>query len=276
MIYTGRKTFLCSVLVLLFVAIVLTIWREQAEDNAYIAPAYEQIDLSSYLAQQTPDYSVLLYQTGLGKQAVDALWNTPEGKAQIVRVQSDFFQKPEIQCKPNSLISREERTKIQVTQLVDLQKGDILLTPCSHTFGWRNGHAALVIDAQKGSTLESVVLGQPSSVQNVEKWVHYPQFVVLRLRGASAQARARTADWAMQYLQSVPYHFTVGVLSSKQPQWDNITGTQCAHLVWLAYAAFGYDIDANAGRIVTPHDILGSHALEVVQAYGMDMAQFDV
>ena len=49
---------------------------------------------------------------------------------------------------------------------------------------------------------------------------------------------------------------------------DSVRGTQCAHLVWLAYAAYGYDIDSNGGLIVTPKDIAESELFEVVQIYG--------
>lgn len=71
--------------------------------------------------------------------------------------------------------------------------------------------------------------------------------------------------------------------SNPQPQWEPsapdpgdaaepqpVGGTQCAHLIWRAYAQFGYDLDSNGGWIVTPKDLANCPDLEVVQVYGMD------
>lgn len=275
----GRKGFATASCVLLGLTIALSIWRMSVEANAYFAPSVAQCDLSPLLAQNTPNYRVLFMQTGLGKPAIDALWNTLNGKNEILDAQKEFFRQPQYQCLGNSPISCEEVVRGQdgkresAFTLRTIQKGDILLTPCSHTFGWRNGHAALVVDADEGKTLESVVLGTDSSVQNLKKWQAYPQVLVLRLHGVSAEVRGGIADWAMQHLNNIPYHLTVGIFSPKKAEEGQITGTQCAHLVWQAYAAMGYDIDGDGGKIVTPDDISKSSILEVVQAYGIDMTR---
>ena len=275
----GRRVFALVSSVLLVLSSGLTLWRYAAEPEAYFAPAAAQADLEPILRMQKPDdgaYRALLRQTGLGRSAVDALWDAPGGKEQILRNQRDFYRRPDFACLPNSPISYEERVvdgagrETAGTEIVAVEAGDILLTPCSHTFGWRNGHAALVVDAKGRRTLESVVLGSKSSVQRLSKWEGYPQFAVLRLRGASAEERAQIAVWAMQHLTGVPYDLAVGLLTPKQPDEQEITGTQCAHLVWLAYAAFGYDIDGNGGRLVIPDDIARSPLLEIVQVYGVD------
>ena len=58
--------------------------------------------------------------------------------------------------------------------------------------------------------------------------------------------------------------------SSENP----LQGTHCAHLVWYAYKQFGYDLDSDGGRIVTPRDLYESPMLEIVQIYGMELPKF--
>lgn len=41
-------------------------------------------------------------------------------------------------------------------------------------------------------------------------------------------------------------------------------GTQCAHLVWAAFDAYGYDIDGDGGWLVTPADFTSSGLLRIV------------
>ena len=45
--------------------------------------------------------------------------------------------------------------------------------------------------------------------------------------------------------------------------------THCAHLVWYAYRSYGYDLDGDGGRIVTPKDLSKSSLLEPVQVVGV-------
>ena len=79
------------------------------------------------------------------------------------------------------------------------------------------------------------------------------------------------ADWARENLVGLPYGLFSGLA------WlGESTGppaTQCAHLVWCAYAAFGYDIDGGGGWPVTPRDISLSPLLETVQVYGLPQGQ---
>ena len=71
----------------------------------------------------------------------------------------------------------------------------------------------------------------------------------------------------------IPYKLTgfCGKVGEAQEQGDSspVEGTQCAHLVWLAYRHFGYDLDSDGGYIVTPYDIYSSEFLELVQIYGI-------
>lgn len=260
-------TALTLAVVLLFGA--LHLWAAAAEPGAHWSPEYARTDIAPLLEKETltdEDYRALYLQTGLSPYSISTLCR--EGRKQaILAAQDAFFAEPAICCTPNSPISCEEHTDFGAP-LLALEDGDILITPCSHTYGWRNGHAALVIDAERGLTLESVVLGQDSCVQRVSKWETYPAVLVLRLRDASADQRAGIAAAARMRLCGVPYGLTVGLLSDKHPESEPAS-THCAHLVWEAYRANGYDLDSTGGRIVTPRDLANSPLLEVKQVYGL-------
>ena len=148
-----------------------------------------------------------------------------------------------------------------------LEDGDILITPCSHSFGWRNGHAAIVVDAENGETLESVVLGTKSSLQSLEKWELYPCVMVFRLKGVSEEIRCEIAQNAKENLCNIDYGLEMGFLFPAYGA-EMTEKTHCAHLVWYAYRSYGYDLDADGGRIVTPKDLSESPLLEPVQVVG--------
>lgn len=121
------------------------------------------------------------------------------------------------------------------------------------------------MDAAQGLVLEAAVLGENSAVQPIGKWETYPAVLVFRLRGVSAEERAALASAACQRLCNVPY----GLLCRKRcggvPR-----STHCAHLVWDAFYACGFDLDSNGGSVVTPHDLAASPLLELKQVYGID------
>lgn len=266
----------CAALSLCLVLAALRLWKLSAEPGAHWTPDYPRTGLSEIIQKPKPepaDYLLLLRQTGLAPSAVDELYRQGR-QASLSDFQEAFFSRPAIRCEANSPISSEEHTvdalgnPVSGTRLAFLEDGDILITPCSHTFGWRNGHAALVVDAAQGLTLESVVLGTDSCIQHVSKWETYPAVLVFRLRGASAEKRAEIAKAAWEGLEGIPYGFTVGLFSPKHP--EQVTETHCAHLVWEACRAFGYDIDGDGGLIVTPNDLSRSPLLELKQAYGVN------
>ncbi len=239
------------------------------EPLAHVYPSSEKTDIS-YLTEKTvydyteEDYAVIFQQTGLGKAAVKNLTSTGLLKA----YQDSYFAEIEYTCTMNSPISFEERIENSPVMLAPLEDGDVLVTSASHVFSWRNGHAAIVVDAEEGITLEAVVIGKNSKVQDMEKWRHYPNFTVLRLKDTKKEERAAIARSAYDYLCGIPYWVTIGIFPAKYSELNVARGTQCAHLVWLAYAAHGYDIDSDNGLIVTPNDILESDLFEVVQIYG--------
>ncbi len=260
--------------------LILSVSTVLVEPVAHIAPDYDKIDLVPVLMQKQfteSDYETLFLQTGLGKPAIDELKNgSTDFNQDILLFQDRFFRNIRYVCEKNSLISREEYVVDENgnytygTLLAPLHEGYILITKSSHTYGWRNGHAALVVDAAQGKTLESVVLGTNSCIQDIGKWTNYPNFMLLRVKGASMEVLKAVSQRALESLVNIPYHFTVGIFSPKFKEDGPLTGTHCSHLVWAAFRSFGYDLDSDGGMIVTPKDIANSPALEVVQVYGVN------
>lgn len=240
------------------------------EGLAYSAPAAEKRDIgaivrkSCYENLTDEDCEFIYSQTGLGRSAVQSL----DSLERLYDYQESYFAEIDFKCKANSPVSCEERVQNGRILLAPLEDGDILVTNASHVFSWRNGHAAIVTNAKEGKTLEAVVIGKNSKPQNISKWTSYPNFAVLRLKGADRKTRAEIAAAAVKYLDDVPYNVFIGLYPMKYSNISAVRGTQCAHLVWLAYAAYGYDIDSNGGLIVTPKDIAESELFEIVQIYG--------
>lgn len=286
------KKWKCRVVVKVMTAIallggILYFWICVAEAEVHYTPDYPEEDIIPYLEKEAlteEEYHILYRQTGLSRIAVDTLQkenrieNEVENRKQnrieeiMLALQKRFFAEVEIDCECDSLIFREVlKTQDTELQLSDtntaimpvLENGDILITFNTHFLGWRNGHAAIVVDAEKGLTLEALTLGRDSAVLSLKSWAARPSFAVLRLAEASKEQRAEIAAYAEEALVQLPYHLTAGIGGGE------ISGTQCAHLVWCAYQKFGYDLDSDGGWIVTPKDLYESPLLEVIQLYGM-------
>lgn len=245
------------------------VWTAKMEPLAHSCPDYSRADIGFVQVQDTftqQEYELLYAQTGLGRAAVDALC-AENKKNRLALFQDQYFAPVKWDCLPGSPVTCQEVLGKPV-ELAPLEDGDILVTPCSHCLGWRNGHAALVLDAKNGLTLEAVVLGRNSEVRSIDSWKERPSFLVLRLKNVSAAKRAEIARYARQKLCGLPYRLTAGI-GDDRAGGALSGGTQCAHLVWWAYKAFGYDLDSDAGILVTPSDLAHSPLLEVVQLYGI-------
>ena len=167
MLLNGMRTLffiLRLAVAIVMVAAVLAISGAAVEPQAHIEPDYPRTDIEAILEKDRlseSDYRTLLFQTGLGKPAVDELRNTSADPVQkIIGYQDRFFRDIKYKCERNSPISREEYlvdgdgNVTAGAKIVPLRNGDILITKSSHVYGWRNGHAAIVVDAAKGLTLE--------------------------------------------------------------------------------------------------------------------------
>lgn len=241
--------------------------------SARVLPSYAREDIAQLLEQESwseSDYETLYLQTGLGRAALDEMKDDPE---RILTFQDALFYDGDLAHEEVAVTTKRDifaDTRYRAP-MVDLQDGDVLITSTCHSFGWRNGHAALVVNGTNGSLLESVSLGIPSTITAYgSDWFCYgTNFMVLRLKDAGEEARAEIAQTARERLYNVPYSLTVGFLSPKD-QGETPQGTHCSHLVWQAYHYFGYDIDSDGGPLCTAQDISRSDLFEVVQVFGFD------
>ncbi len=267
-------------LLLLTAAMTLVVATALTENEAHIPPDYLKSDISAVLTKKelsNTDYETLFYQTGLGRAAIDELRDRyPDSLERILLFQDNFFKEIRFVCERNSIVSREESVTdeegrlIDGTQLAPLRNGDIIITKASHTYGWRQGHCAIVIDAANGKVLESVVLGTNSMVQDIGKWTNYPNFIVLRLKNVPEALTDAIAQTAVEYLSGIPYRISAGIFFPKYADRKEVIGTQCSHLVWLTYRWHNIDLDCDGGIVVSPKDIANSPELDKIQVYGVD------
>lgn len=246
-------------------------------------PDYPQVDLAPILSKPAltdDDYHTLYLQTGMARPAVDALRERGEA-GRLYDAQAAFFAPVELKCTQLfGDITKEDHLTLDgedflTPAFADLQLGDILVTTSTHTFGWRHGHAGIVVEAgEQPVTLEAALVGSNSCTLYARHWQLYSNVRVLRLKNATAEERAAIAAYALETLNDKPYHLSSGFIGGKAPPVDApYFGVQCDYLVWYAYQHFGYDIDANGSPLVVTDDIIASPLLEVVQSYGVDTTE---
>lgn len=216
------------------------------------------------------DYQTVFSQTGLGKSAVNKLLRSRNFLG-IQNYYDYYMQNKDFECSREGLvayheyITDEDGNRLENPQFADLQNGDIIITLSIHTFGWRHGHAAIVTDAQNGTTVQAVMMGEKSAFGHIQEWKKFPMVAVLRAKDMDATTRQGIADYAKNNLVGLEYSLFAGMFGIEE---EILQQTQCAHLVWYAYNQFGVDIDSTGGDVVTPKDILKSDKLEIVQVYG--------
>ena len=306
--------FLCGSV--LMMAFWLGVWTAWAEGYAHYTPEYAKVDIVPILQKRTlerTDYEELFLQTGMTQVGVDELRGRNR-QSDLLLLQERFFAEAEMVCLRDFYVVQSERlvqlgegslgyetsvvNKREIPLMAEEEKlmeshflpavhpGDILISFNGHIFGWRNGHAAIVVDAEEGLTLEAITLGSDSRICSIEKWAEYPCFALLRLEGAPLEERMKIAEYAKENLVGVSYRLlsfsgegmvadATALREQKRVRKTTVAaeealaGTHCAHLVWSAYAHFGYNLDSDGGLIVTPRDIFDSDLLEVVQIYGL-------
>lgn len=266
-----------GVFVFIFCLIGFLNWL--TEDEGSWKPDYPKIELAGIVSKEElseEDYRTIFLQTGLGRSAADALLSKNFGKSReriFEKYQNNFFAAGEYECKLIAVIVYEERLRDEEGNLApgfevpDLRNGDILITKATHSLGWRHGHAAIVTDAENGETLEAILLGNPSLFQSISKWRTYPSFIQLRLKNNDNNDPEKVAEYAKKESIGIDYGLLTGI-PNKEP--EEVSKTQCAHLVWYPYKHFGYDLDSDGSWLVTPKDIANSDQLEVVQVYGVN------
>ncbi len=281
-LYRVTAVFLAVFIVLGVIAGTLLVLCRIVENDARVLPSYPREDLTAALAKANwtkEDYRFLYLQTGLTKVALD---DFASDRSRLLSFQDALFFEGEVRHKSVAAFSMQDylydpdlKDTEYTAPIAKLQNGDVLVTSTSHTLGWRNGHAAIVVHAENGSVLESLALGKDSSVSvgGAVNFRRNANFMVLRLKDADEKKRAEIAALALKLICNVPYSVTVGVLSPKD-QCENGTKraemTHCSHLVWQAFRNFGYDVDSDGGPICTAKDIANSPCFELVQVYGFD------
>lgn len=267
-----------AAIIVIAAALTVFIAGIMTELNVRYVPSYEKINLGIYRGIMSgnlseEDYELLFRQTGLGRAAVDSIFNAHSDPVSVLEIhQYNFFSAPMYMCRKIGMVTREERLYDEDGNvekgflLADVRDGDILITKATHTLGWRHGHAGIVTDAQNGETLEAVFWGRPTMLQSLSKWQVHPTFIQLRLRNPEIGAKA--AAFARENLMDINYSLWADLFT---PQFENeVRSTHCAHLPWYVYLYFGYDISANRGLFVTPRGIVNSEYLEIVQIFGVN------
>lgn len=229
---------------------------------------YEKLENQEDLTEQ--EYDLIFSQTGLGKPSVDFLSNTPE---KIEEFREYYMADKDYKCVREGVFACHEfitdssGNAIQNPPFVNLQNGDIIITLSIHSLGWRHGHAAIVVDAEKGITAQAVMIGEKSAFGHIGEWRDFPLVAVLRPKNVNAEIIDEVVAFTEEKLIGIDYSLVSGILSGRDENTIPTT-THCAHFVWYAYKCFGIDIDSNGGQIVTPKEILHSDNLEIVQVYG--------
>lgn len=255
--------------------------------GAHFTPDYEKLSLRELAGKNTlqeKDYETLFRQTGLGKPAVDMLYETepnPHDRLLSLQKYQRAFFAPICWngvtkfCSPNTFQRQtpEGCTPVDVP-MVPVEDGDIILTTASATLGFPNGHTGIVIDAGKGLCLEAIAINTNSAACQLNHWTNYANFMVYRLKDCKSEIPRAVARNAAATLLEKPYSLTVGLIGKKYEPCSSLTATHCAHLVWEAYADYGYDLDSNDGLLVNVEDIAHSDYLELIQMYGLSPDSF--
>lgn len=259
-----------------------TFW---AHREPYFVPDYPRLDLTGMLSAgelTDSEYEALFLQTGLSHSAVDDFlayggW----GVDRILETQDGIFNPPAVECTTliGGRFTCEDRLRDEnggtawAVPLAPLKPGDILVSFSTHTFGWRHGHAGLVVDAGEGITLEAVQMFSDSAQMKAGHWPSYSNFMILRVWDATEEQRETVARFALDNLDRTPYNLVSGIFGPKAPAPNGHISAQCAYLPWYAWQALGFDLDGNGGRIVTVGDLASSPLVDVVQVYGIDPAR---
>ncbi len=231
-------------------------------------PDYPKEDLTLLIYQETlqeQDYGKIYRQTGLTKVAVDDL-RGKGAQQKILEAQDAFFQENKVTNSRFAPFFYQEMLEKQVP-IVALQDGDIILSAAMRGSFYRYGHAGLVVDADYGLVLEAMEPNSKTVISPVQEFSDLASFMVLRPKVAK-ETREQVANYAKQNLIGLDYSLTAGIFGDKYR--EDITSTQCSHLVWYAYQTYGIDLDSDGGKIVTPRDLF-SEQTEVVQVYGFDL-----
>lgn len=242
--------------------------------NSIYTPTLSKVDISSTLNNSIlsqKDYSLIFFQTGLAKPAIDDLRTQDDSINKILSYQASYYTKHKIYKEKLNPFTSQENLIVNNTlnngsfKLAPLKNGDILLTKSTHTLYWRHGHCGIVVDAKNGKTLESLEPGTVSIQQDISKWQSYSTFKLMRLKNVEQAKLDEIAQYALQNLTGIKYSIFASKKNSNKP-----TAVNCSQLIYQAYNNFGYNLDSNGGIFITPENIAKSKLLTTVQIYGFN------
>ena len=252
--------------------------------SAHVIPSYEKVEIAA-LADKQEDWTeeeihTLYLQTGLGKSALLAMKQqypyyednieVPLSKRLQPFQDALFYEGARNHEHVAEISNRDRMTDFLAPVAPVMEAGDVFVNSSTHTLGFRNGHAALVLDTL-GTVLMSLERGADSAIKihGDRLFSEASNFILLRLKDEGKDVRTAIAKNAERDLVGIRYSLSIGLFSKKY-QGVRPKSTHCSHLVWQAYKNAGYDIDYNGGPIVTPQDIARSPLFEVIQVYGFD------
>lgn len=230
-------------------------------------PDYEMADISAVLEKDNltkEDYSFLYEQTGLTEIGIQRALNRGEvGKKRILKIQEEFFTEYKVK--------NSEFDPFMCTDYIDryttniyLEDGDIIVSASTHLSCMRIGHAGLVTDGENNEVLQAVAYGEPSEIGFMTDFTDRVNYMVLRPK-FSEEVRKSVAEYAEKNLCGIKYSAFVGSFNKKSAK-----KTQCAHIVWFAYAKCGYNLLKKNTTLVLPYDLANSDMVEVVQVSGFN------
>lgn len=270
-------SYLLVVLTFFCMLVFALTWRTEQQAVTFVPPW--EADLSQIAAKEelsAGDYDLLWQQTGLSKSDIDLIWvKETDIAGTLYRYQQRFLAKSAFDSEVLSGFSKTERIadRNQYYQLYDLQEGDVLLTKSTHTLCYRHGHSGLYLGGGEEHLLEATVIGAPASLTTAAAWGGYPTGMQLRVSEAAAakagmsvtELGAAVAAYAQEDLRGDDYHLLSGLFGIGV----DTDATQCAYLIYEAYAHFGVEVSSRTFP-VTPSSLLQSGAFDLIQVWGVD------
>ncbi len=240
----------------------------RTKEEIHYTPDYQKIDILPILQKEVmtdADYELLYKQTGLTRLGVEPLLESGQIDT-IIEIQNNFFGEFKVENTKFGPYSRVQTIDKKVT-FAPLRDGDIIISSSTFVSGFRCGHAVLVVDAEKHSTLNAAVIGEDSYLASTSFLADRANFIVLR-PNLDAKTIEKVVFFAENELVGLPYSLFEGIFSKKYS--DELLGSNCSHIVWYAFKKYGIDIDSDKGFIITPKDIANSDQLSVVQVFGFE------
>lgn len=263
-----------NIVIIIGIVVLLLTGHFQNTIHSFYLQEIPKVDMTEIIGRESlseEDLMTIFSQCGVSPFAARELIEEGE-EERLFTLQKMYFTKPEFERRYIAFpVTAEEKNVEQITPLVNLKKGDILVSFSTHTLNWRHGHCAIVTDG-KGTILEHLSVGNTSCFSKASKWGKYPAFLVLRHKDEAQASFA--ADYAKENLENIDYNILAGIVNKDKSDDKEIDGSHCSHLVWQAYKAAGADIDSDKGIFVTPSDIAMSGDLEIVQIFGIDTEDY--